>query len=63
MNTKMMTIPEIARTGLLPEYTLRQLVAKGKIPVVRCGRYRRINMDILQNMLSDPGSMIYAAKN
>lgn len=56
---KMMTIPQIAQTGLLPEYTLRQMVAQGRIPVVQCGRYRRINLDILMAMLDDPSSTIY----
>lgn len=40
---KMMTIREIAATGVLPEYAIRVLVREGKIPAIRCGTAVRIN--------------------
>ena len=34
----MMTIKQIAKTGLMPENALRQLLKEGKLPVVYIGK-------------------------
>lgn len=48
---RMMTIRKVARTGILPEYALRQLVKQGKIPHIQCGNRVMINYDRLVEML------------
>lgn len=50
---KMLTIRETARTGILPEYALRQLVRQGKIPHIQCGNRVLINYSKLCTMLND----------
>ena len=47
---KMMTIREIAATGILPEYAIRTLVREGKIPAIRCGTAVRINFNTLASL-------------
>lgn len=54
---KMMTIPEIARTGLLPEHALRVMVKRGEIPAVYSGAKAFINYDNLIAKLSQMGSV------
>ncbi len=49
---KMLTIRETARTGILPEYALRQLVKQGKIPHIQCGNRVLINYSRLVEMLN-----------
>lgn len=56
---KMMTIREIAATGILPEYAIRTLVREGKIPAIRCGTAVRINLNTLIEMLNDTSSALY----
>lgn len=56
---KMMTIREIAATGVLPEYAIRTLVREGKIPAIRCGTSVRINFNTLIEMLNDTSSALY----
>lgn len=48
---RMMTIREVARTGVLPEHALRQLVKQGKIPHIQCGNRVLINYNRLVEML------------
>lgn len=48
---KMLTIRQVASTGLLPEHALRQLVREGKIPCVFAGRKALICFDRLCEML------------
>lgn len=48
---RMMTIREVARTGVLPEHALRQLVKQGKVPHIMCGNRAFINYDRLLDML------------
>lgn len=48
---RMMTIREVAKTGILTEYTLRRLVKQGKIPHIMCGNRAMINYDRLVDML------------
>ena len=49
---KMMTIRQVAATGLLPEYALRQLVKQGKIPCLQVGNRTLINYSRLVEMLN-----------
>lgn len=56
---RMMTIREIAETGVLPEHALRVLVKDGKLPAIKCGTTYRINFDTLLDMLADTDSVLY----
>ena len=42
-NHRLMTIREIAATGVIPETALRRLVAEKKVPFVSIGRKKLIN--------------------
>ncbi len=48
---EMLTIPQLARRGILPERAIRRLVAERKIPVVRSGRTQYINYTLLAEQL------------
>ena len=52
---KMMTIRQIARTGLLPENALRVMVKNGEIPAVYSGTKAFINFENLCLKLSRLG--------
>jgi hypothetical protein len=43
----MMTVREIARTGLLSEHALRLMLKAGKLPVIYIGKKALINYDKL----------------
>lgn len=45
--SKMMSIRQIARTGILTEHALRVLLKAGKLPAVYIGRKALINYDVL----------------
>lgn len=47
----MMTIREVARTGILSEHALRLMVRDGKLPVLYIGRKALINYDSLCEVL------------
>ena len=47
----MMTIREIAKTGLLSEHALRLLLKEGKLPVIYVGNKALINYDKLCEQL------------
>lgn len=51
---KMLTIRETAKTGILPEHCIRQMVKKGEIPCVYAGSKALINFDRLVEFLNDP---------
>ena len=51
----MLTIREIARTGLLPEHALRLLLKDGKLPVIFVGKKALINFDRLCEQLATLG--------
>ena len=57
----MMTIREVARTGLMSEYTLRALVKQGHVPCIKVGAKVLINYDIFCNQLNDP-TWLYSRK-
>ncbi len=42
---KMLTIREVAKTGLLSEYALRQLCKQGKVPCITVNNKVLINFD------------------
>ena len=50
-----MSIPEIARTGLLREYTLRRLVKNNQIPCIYSGNRCLINYSLLLEYLNQGG--------
>lgn len=49
---RMLTIREIARTGILPEHALRLLLKAGKLPAIYVGKKALINYDKLCEQLS-----------
>lgn len=52
-NPKMMTIREIAKTGLLSEHALRLLLKEGKLPDIYVGNKALINYDRLRTELQN----------
>ena len=50
---KMMTVREVAKTGVLSEYALRQMLKQGKLPAIYSGSKALINYDLLCNMLNN----------
>lgn len=47
VDPKLMSIPQVANTGLLTAYTLRKMLKDGNLPVVRVGRKVLINYEAL----------------
>ena len=52
----MLTIREIARTGILSEHALRLLLKAGKLPAIHVGKKALINYDKLCEQLSALGT-------
>lgn len=50
---KMMTVREVAATGLLPEAAIRRLLRENKIPAVYSGKKAYINFDLLCKQLAN----------
>lgn len=50
---RMMTIREVARTGLLPEHALRQFVKQGRVPYIQAGNRALVNYNALVKMLNE----------
>lgn len=50
---RMMTPNQVAKTGILPLYSIRKGIAEGTIPYVKIGSHYRINYDKLLQMLED----------
>lgn len=50
---KMLTVREVARTGILPEHALRLLLKAGKLPAIYVGKKALINYDKLCEQLSE----------
>ena len=50
---KMMTVREVAATGLLPESAIRRLLREKKIAAVYSGKKAFINFDMLCNQLAN----------
>ena len=55
----MLTVRQAAATGVLPERTLRRLIATKKIPVFRSGKTQYLNYSMLLEALNDPSSAIW----
>lgn len=51
---KMLTIRQVAATGILPEYAIRQLVKEGKLAGVYVGNKYLVNFTALLEQLSQP---------
>lgn len=58
----MMTVREIARTGLMSEHALRLLLKAGKLPAIFIGRKALINYDSLCEQLQSLRADVAAAK-
>jgi excisionase family DNA binding protein len=55
---KMLTLRQAAATGILPERTIRRLIAEKKIPVLRSGRTQYINYDkLIESLKSGTGKI------
>ena len=54
---RLMTIPQIAKTGLLPEHALRAMVRQGEIPAIYSGSKAFINFDNLCKKLEQMGAV------
>jgi len=54
---RMMTIREVARTGVMSEYTLRAMVKQGHVPCVKVGVKVLINFELFCAMLNDPSQL------
>ncbi len=54
---RMRTIREVAKTGLLSEYTLRLMEKQGRLPCVYVGRKCLINLDKLIEQLNGLGGV------
>ena len=52
---KMMTIRQVAATGLLPETALRRLAAEDRLPALKVGNRMLINFDLLVEQLNGQG--------
>lgn len=55
---KLMTIRQVAKTGLLSEYSLRKLAKQGRLPAIFVGRKCLINVEQLAKQLHNlPGNI------
>lgn len=59
---RMMTVREIARTGLMSEHALRLLLKAGKLPAIFIGRKALINYDSLCEQLRSLRADVAAAE-
>ena len=48
---RMMSIREVAQTGVMSEYALRLLLKQGKLPCIMIGNKALVNFDKLQEQL------------
>lgn len=65
-NTKsvnLMTIHEAAKTGIMPENTLRRMCRSNEVPCLHIGRRTLINYDLLVSFLNDPSNYIKEAES
>ena len=49
----MMTVRQVAATGILPESAIRNMLRENKIPAVYSGKKAFINFDLLCEQLSN----------
>ncbi len=50
---RMMTVRQLAETGILPEYAIRMLLKQNKLPAIYSGRKALINYDRVVEMLQN----------
>ena len=50
---RMMTVRQVAATGILPESAIRNMLRENKIPAVYSGKKAFINFDLLCQQLSN----------
>ena len=50
---KMMTVRQVAATGLINESALRRMLRAGQLPAIYSGKKALINFDTLCNMLAN----------
>ena len=50
---RMMTVREVAATGILPENAIRVMLKEGRIPAIYIGRKALINYDALCDQLEE----------
>lgn len=53
---RMLTIRQVAATGLLPETALRRLAAEDRLPALRVGNRLLVNLDLLIEQLNRLGA-------
>lgn len=53
---RMLTIRQVAATGLLPETALRRLAAEDRLPALQVGNRLLINLDLLIEQLNGLGA-------
>ena len=53
---RMLTIRQVAATGLLPETALRRLAAEDRLPALKVGNRLLINLDMLIVQLNGLGA-------
>ena len=58
---RLMTVRQVAQTGILPEHALRTLLRSGKITAVYVGRKAFINYDTLCQQLSRLGETDFSS--
>lgn len=58
----LMTIHEAAKTGIMPENTLRRLCKNNEVPCLHIGRRTLINLDVLVAFLNDPQNYFKGAE-
>ena len=59
---RLMTVRQVAQTGILPEHALRTLLRSGKITAVYVGRKAFINYDTLCQQLSRLGETDFSVR-
>lgn len=57
----LLTIRQVAQTGLISEYTLRAMVKQGNVPCIKVGVKVLINYELFCNQLNDP-NWLYGRK-
>ncbi len=57
----LMTIHEAAKTGIMPENTLRRMCKNNEVPCIHIGKRTLINFDVLVSFLNDPDNYVKEA--
>ena len=57
----LITIHEAAKTGIMPENTLRRMCKNNEVPCLHIGKRTLINFDVLVSFLNDPDNYVKEA--